>query len=190
MDKMEDIVDYGPLEALIGTWEGDKGMDIAPESDGTEEHNPYYEVIEIIEGGDLENANVQTLSMVSYHQLVTRKSDGKVFHDEVGYWIWDADRKTVIRSFTIPRAVAIVAGGSYTDSTDGKVVLEVSAAVNNHDWDIAQSPFMKEKAKTTAFESRFEVDGDTLNYFQNTSLEIYGRSFDHTDENVLTRVSK
>ena len=36
--------DYGPLTNLIGTWNGDKGMDIAPEPDGTE-HNPYYETI-------------------------------------------------------------------------------------------------------------------------------------------------
>ena len=35
---------YGPLTGQIGTWNGDKGMDIAPEPDGTE-HNPYYETI-------------------------------------------------------------------------------------------------------------------------------------------------
>lgn len=184
---MEDVVDYGPLTALIGTWEGNKGMDIAPEPDGTEEHNAYYETIVITEGGDLSNANTQKLSMLGYHQLVTRKSDNKVFHDEVGYWIWDADRNTIIRSFTIPRAVAVVAGGTYNGPVDGKVVFEVSAAVGDHDWDIAQSPFMKENAKTTAFESRFEIEGDQLNFFQKTTLEIYGKTFDHTDENVLTR---
>ena len=30
-------IDYGPLAGLIGTWKGDKGADIAPEPDGTEE---------------------------------------------------------------------------------------------------------------------------------------------------------
>lgn len=27
-------ISYGPLASLIGTWRGDKGMDIAPESEG------------------------------------------------------------------------------------------------------------------------------------------------------------
>ena len=36
----EEYIDYGPLALLIGTWEGDKGVDIAPEPDGTE-NNPY-----------------------------------------------------------------------------------------------------------------------------------------------------
>ena len=46
---MSEIVDYGPLSKLIGVWKGDKGMDIAPEPDGTEE-NPYYETITFTEG--------------------------------------------------------------------------------------------------------------------------------------------
>ncbi len=38
---MQDELDYGPLKELIGTWHGDRGMDIAPEPDGAEE-NPYF----------------------------------------------------------------------------------------------------------------------------------------------------
>lgn len=30
-------VEYGPLKELVGVWKGNKGIDIAPESDGTEE---------------------------------------------------------------------------------------------------------------------------------------------------------
>ena len=37
-------VDYGPLAGLIGTWKGDKGLDVSPEPDGKEE-NPFYETI-------------------------------------------------------------------------------------------------------------------------------------------------
>ena len=29
-------IDYGPLAALIGTWRGDRGMDVAPDPDGGE----------------------------------------------------------------------------------------------------------------------------------------------------------
>jgi len=186
---MEDVIDYGPLKALIGTWKGDKGLDIAPETDGSEEHNPYYETIVFNEGGDLKNAGVQHLAIVSYHQVVTRKSNDEVFHDEVGYWIWDAERNTVIRSFTVPRAVAVVAGGEYKAASGDKIVLEVEAGNEGSRWEIAQSPFMQDKAKTTSFESKLTIDGNKLHFYEKTVLEIYGKTFDHTDENQLTRES-
>ena len=70
----DDGVDYGPLAGLVGTWKGDKGMDISPEPDGTEE-NPYYETIEFDAAGDVTNAESQTLAIVRYHQVVKRKSN-------------------------------------------------------------------------------------------------------------------
>ena len=70
----EDAVDYGPLTGLIGTWKGDKGMDISPEPGGTEE-NPYFETIAFEAAGDVKNAEEQTLAIVRYHQVVTRKSN-------------------------------------------------------------------------------------------------------------------
>ena len=54
-------IDYGPLAALIGTWQGDKGMDVSPEPDGIEE-NPYYETIVFEAAGDVTNAEAQTLA--------------------------------------------------------------------------------------------------------------------------------
>jgi len=187
---MEEEVNYGPLKGLIGTWEGGKGLDIAPEVDGSVEENPYFETIIFDEAGSLSNAGKQELSMVRYHQVVKRKSTGGVFHDEVGYWIWDANAKTVMRSFTIPRAVAIVAGGVFNgDAEKSEVTIEVAASVESLDWGIAQSPFMRDNAKTTAFESKLVIQENKVSFFQKTSLEIYGKSFDHTDENTLVRVT-
>ena len=37
-------IDYGPLAGLIGSWRGEKGMDVSPEPDG-EERSPFYETI-------------------------------------------------------------------------------------------------------------------------------------------------
>ena len=39
-EKAKENIDYGPLEALIGTWKGEDGMDVAPEPDD-DERNPY-----------------------------------------------------------------------------------------------------------------------------------------------------
>jgi len=178
-------IDYGPLTGLIGSWKGDKGMDIAPEPDGIEEA-PYWETIDFEAAGDVTNAESQTLAVVRYHQIVRRKSNDEVFHDQIGYWMWDAASGTVSHSLAIPRAVCVVAGGAYDGSTN-PVVLEVGAKLGDADWGIAQSPFMRDNAKTTAFSMKVTIDGDRLQYAETTGLDIYGRSFDHTDENELTR---
>jgi len=178
-----DIIAYGPLENLIGTWAGDKGMDIAPEPEGTEE-NPYHETITYEATGTVKNARKQELSILRYHQVVIEKSTEEQFHDEIGYITWDPATKTVAQSFTIPRHVAVVAGGEVADG--GPIML--SAALDDPDWTIAQAPFMRDNAKTTAFSRVLSVEGDTLTYSQTMTLDIYGREFEHTDGNTLSRV--
>jgi len=183
-------VNYGPLAGLIGTWEGDKGMDLAPVPDGTEE-NPFYETIDFAAAGDVENAETQKLAVVRYHQIVRRKSDDEVFHDQVGYWLWDASTNTIVQSVNIPRAVAVLAGGTFTaDAKAADVVLEVRAARGDADWGIIQSPFMRDNASTESFENKITIRGQRLSYAETTNLRIYGRSFEHTDRNELQCTSR
>ncbi|MBB3047052.1 hypothetical protein FHR99_001288 [Litorivivens lipolytica] len=178
------LVDYGPLKGLIGVWEGDEGMDVSPEKDATEE-NPYYETIVFEAAGDVTNAETQKLAIVRYHQVVKRKSNDQVFHDQIGYWTWDKEDNTLSFSLAIPRAVTVLAGGTWQPGSD---TLSVKATAEGTDWGIAQSPFMAEKARTTAFEMEVSVQGDSLKYKQTTYLSIYGREFPHTDVNTLKRV--
>ena len=65
----------------------------------------------------------------------------------------------------------------------------MAAAVDDPNWGIVQSPFMRDQARTVRFQHDVTIDGDTLAYAETTFLEIYGRSFDHTDANELTRRS-
>lgn len=65
----KNAVDYGPLQGLIGTWKGDKGVDVAPAPEGSEK-NLYYETIRFSEVGALTNAESQVLSVVHYRQIV------------------------------------------------------------------------------------------------------------------------
>lgn len=183
-----DGIDYGPLAAMIGKWEGNRGLDVSPEPDGAA-REPYFESITFEAGGDLTNANEQKLVIVIYHQVVSRKSDQKVFHHQMGYWTWDAATGVIAQSVTIPRAVTLLAGGSFPARKEysGEITLSVTAA-DNSEWGIAQSPYMAAKAKTTFFTHRLSVDGDHLSYFETTRLNIYGKTADHTDENSLTRV--
>jgi hypothetical protein len=178
-----DGLDYGPIGALVGTWAGDKGLDTSPEPVG-EEKVVYRETIVFEAAGWVKNGGEQTLSIVRYHQSVNRVDTGEGFHDQVGYWTWDPADGTIAQSLTIPRAQALLAGGK-ASATD--TVLEVSATAGDPVWGIAQSTFLTAKAKTTAYKHRSEISGDTLKYSQTTSLEIYGRAVEHTDESVLIR---
>jgi hypothetical protein len=181
--------DYGLLAGLIGVWTGDKGMDIAPEPDGTE-HNPYYETITYTAIGDVKNAEEQILTALHYVQIVQRKSNDKVFHHQTGYWMWDVKAGIVMHSLQIPRAVAVIAGGNYsgTANDDGQTVIEVAAAVDDDTWKIIESPFMAEKASTRSFSQKVTVGDGKMSYSQTTLVDIYGKKqFVHTDENELTR---
>ena len=103
MDEQQNDINYGPLTGLIGSWQGDKGIDLAPEPDGEESH-AYYEALTFEAAGDVTNAGKQTLAVLRYHQVVQRKIDDAVFHDETGYWMWDSNTNTIMHSLTIPRA--------------------------------------------------------------------------------------
>ena len=179
-------VDYGPLSGLLGVWVGDKGLDVAPDPDGTE-NNSYYETITYTEIGNVTNAESQCLSVLHYRQIVQRKSDDQVFHDETGYWMWDAKEEMVMHSLVIPRAVCVLAGGTYTGekNTEGRVIMEVAANIDDKNWKIIQSPFMQKNAQTISFCQNIIVGNGKLSYSETTMVEIYGKVFEHTDQNEL-----
>ena len=61
-DTNIDGIDFGPIACLVGRWEGEKGMDVSPESDGSSEESPFHETIDISVVGDVTNADKQTLA--------------------------------------------------------------------------------------------------------------------------------
>jgi hypothetical protein len=189
MTKSVEDYDYGPLTPLIGHWYGNQGKDVAPEPDGTE-YNDYYESIIFEAAGDVENAEEQLLTILNYSQIVKRISNDKIFHRQTGFWMWDATNQEVIHSFVIPRGVSLVCGNHHDGKLLGphKTCLSVSANAGDKEWCIVESPFMSKHASTKSFTLQLDVDGDTLSYKQNTVLDIYGRVFDHTDQNTLSKV--
>lgn len=180
-----DGVDYGPLGPLAGTWEGAKGMDVAPEPDGPEE-SPYYETIVYEPSGTVDNAATQDLAILRYHQVVRRISNDEIFHNETGYWLWDKDQSLVFRTLTIPRGVCLVAGGSFEENDD-EVLIRVHAAKSDANWPIIEAPFMRDNASTLSFDHSIRVCGDEMSYEELTVVDIYGKRFDHTDTNLLSR---
>ncbi len=170
-------LDFGPIASLVGTWEGDKGVDVAP-GKVVPQVAPYFETISVKVVGDVTNVGAQKLAVLSYHQEVFRKADGKKFHDQIGYWIYDAKTKEVHHTISIPRAVTVMASGKA--AKDGSITVSTSS-------EIGQSQFMLDNAKTTKFDMTITVEGNNLSYSMTTHLDIYGTAFPHTDVNVLTR---
>lgn len=175
-----------PLTKLIGTWEGDVGVDVSPGQSGsgspagTAATTPYYEKIVISNGAGATNASVQDLVTVRYHQMVFKKSDNQQFHDQVGYLIWDKKNNKIYNSFCIPRAVCAVAEGDLKDVNE----FTMSSKANN----IAESSFMIKNAKTNTFTITLKYNKDgTLSYTQITDIFIYGEPFSHVDASVLTK---
>ena len=179
-------LNYGPLACLVGSWKGDKGVDVAPEPDG-EEKNLYYETILFEAIGDVSNAEEQVLSVLRYHQVVSRKSNDEVFHNETGYWMWDPQTGIIMQSFSIPRGVCVLAGGKASVSASKETMLAVKALKDDADWAVIESPFMRDNASTREFSHSITVDGDKLVYEETTIVDIYGKVFEHTDRNRLQR---
>lgn len=180
-------LNYGPLTGLIGSWYGEQGKDVAPEPDGPE-HNSFREAMTFSPACDVDNADQQELVSLQYRQEIHRLSDNKRIHDECGYWIWDEAANCIMHSFSMPRGLAVVAGGSWQGDADSSLVFEVAAGSDHPEWPIAQSAFLLNNATAMSFAQKLTLSGDSLSYSQTTMVDVYGNHFEHTDSNQLRRV--
>ncbi|MFC3626108.1 heme-binding beta-barrel domain-containing protein [Vogesella amnigena] len=171
-----------PLSPFLGSWEGNKGMDIAPSQKktglppGSSANNAYFEKIVFSEGADATNASEQDVVAIKYHQQVFRKTDNKKFHDQIGYWIWDKRNNTIIHAFCVPRGTCVSAQGLLKQPRSLEVATDTA---------FAESAFMRKQAKTNRFSMTMKLNDDgTLTYSQITQLQIYGKPFTHVDANT------
>jgi len=180
-------LDYGPLVGLIGTWKSahNGGVDVAPGQagstvgQGNRAVSPYYETITYTPAGGAVNASAQHLAALYYRQQVFAKSDGKQFHDQTGYLIYDKDAQKVYDTFCIPRGVCVVAEGA------PGTTMTLKTKSNG----VAQTQFMLKTDRTEAFSITFKLSGNTLKYHQTTDLQVYGKPFSHTDSDTLTKTA-
>lgn len=181
---MDEHGSYGPLEPLIGRWQGVKGIDIAPHLGGDQE-TQYREVLEIRPLGFPKNASQQTLAVVGYQLEAHRLASDEVFHTQLGFWHWDAESQTLYHSLVLPRAMGAVLEGEVRPWEGGwKATLSTQGAT----MPLMQSNFLDSHAKTLRVEMEVGWDGQQLHYEFFTYLEIYGASHLHRDSNVLERV--
>ena len=183
----ENIENLGPLAALAGIWEGDEGQDVSPSDDRGVEQNAYRERLVLEPIGRVDN-HEQVLYGLRYATTAWRLEEDEPFHEEVGYWLWDAQAGQVMRCFVVPRGVTVLAGGAA--APDAKQ-FSMSADVGSETFGISSNPFLDRHFKTVRYELEVTVHEDgRFSYDEDTQLQIPGQAeiFHHTDRNTLKRV--
>ena len=179
------VPNLGPLTALVGTWEGDQGLDIAPVRNGQSE-TKFREHMTCEPAGPVVNGP-QVLYGLRYTTVAWPLHEEKPFHEEAGYWLWDAQAQQVMHCFIVPRGVVVNAGGT---ADPLKMGFTVSAEIGSTTFGILSSPFLDHAFKTVRYTLTvmFHDDGQ-FSYIEDTQLQIQGRDgvFHHTNQNALTR---
>lgn len=175
----------GPLAALAGVWEGDEGDDFSPSAERGEMTTPYRERMVFEPLGSVDN-HEQVLQGLRYSTTAWRIGEQDPFHEELGYWLWDAGASQVMRCFMVPRGVTILAGGTVAaDDTS----FELAADVGSEIFGICSNPFLDREFKTVRYELKISVNAGVLAYEEDTQLQMAGRTelFHHRDSNRLTK---
>ena len=185
-DDAQIIGHLGPLTTLAGTWEGDKGVDIAPTKEGGHETH-FRERLQFEPIGPVINGS-QVLYGLRYSTVAWPLIQEQPFHEEVGYWLWDAATQQVMRCFMVPRGVLVNAGGT---SEPNAKEFHLAAEAGNSVYGILSNPYLDQAAKTIRYELSVTIHETwRFSYKEDTQLQIAGRSevFHHTDQNTLTRI--
>jgi hypothetical protein len=180
--------EWGPLEGLIGEWEGTGGLDSAfSHSRGEVVATPYLEKVTMKPFGPVDNGS-QSLYGLDYKTAMWRDDEENPFHTEVGYWLWDAATGEVLRGFVVPRGITVLAGG--IAGGDAKE-FTMSAELGDPKYGISENQYLGKNASSLSYTVTITInDDDTWSYAEHTSLRMneFPEPFPHTDSNTLKRV--
>ena len=182
------LANLGPLARLAGVWEGRKGIDLNPKAEGPERRE-YLERIEM-QPIDPQANGPQLLRGLRYHIHINTPEEDITFHDQVGYWLWDAETDLVMQSLTIPRGQAVLAGGAAKPDGSGLIV---SARRGDTEYGIVSTAFLEYAFRTDSYtlDVTFNADG-SWSYISDTMLTVRGQAepFRHRDRNTLVKVGE
>lgn len=184
---MDDLEKLGPLAALVGTWEGEKGLDVSfHHAEGEVGETVFRERITFSAFGPVDNGT-QCLYGLDYRMAAWRGDEVDPFHTEIGYWLWDAAAGQVMRAFMVPRGTVVLAGGT---ASAGDTSFTMTADAGSETYGIVQNLYLNEAARTVRYECTVTVEGDTLRYEEDSVLQMANLPdlLHHTDANVLRRV--
>jgi hypothetical protein len=186
---MPENSEWGPLAALIGEWEGSEGVDFAyANARGATGETKFRETLSMKPFGPVENGK-QVLYGLDYRTAAWRTEIEEVnpFHTEVGYWLWDAADRQVMRCFMVPRGSVLIAGAT-AEPTDRTFTL--AAECGSEIYGILSNPFLAQKARTARYSCTITVHDDaSWSYDETSTIEhaAVGDTIAHTDRNTLRR---
>jgi len=182
--------EWGPLEPLIGEWEGEGGLDSAfSHARGEVLSTPYLERLTMKPFGPVDNGS-QSLYGLDYKTAMWRGDEENPFHTEVGYWLWDAAAGEVLRGFVVPRGITVLAGavGVAADATS----FTLTASLGDPRYGISENTYLRSHASSTAYRVTITANPDgTWSYAEETTLRMteLPDPFAHTDANTLHRTA-
>ena len=177
----------GPLAFLEGTWEGSKGINIAPDENREVEEESYRESITFERILPVDNHD-QWLYGLRYNKTVWEEGADEPFHEEVGYWLYEPATRQIIKSFSIPRGMIVQAGGK-AQPKDKEFTL--IAELGSQTFGIVSNPYLDQEFQTVKYTTIIkQLDDGSFHYHEDTELKIKGRVeiFHHTDENTLQKI--
>ena len=184
----ETLANLGPLSRLAGIWEGERGVDVNPKADGPETRK-YYERIEM-QPIDPQANGPQLFYGLRYHIHINTREEDITFHDQVGYWLYEAATGLILQTLAIPRGqIAIAAGHAKPD--DSRLV--VKAERGQTEYGICSTTFLDLAFRTDSYELTVDFHSDgSWSYVSDTMLMVKGRNelFRHRDHNRLTKVGE
>lgn len=184
----ETLANLGPLARLAGTWEGERGVDINPKADGPETRQ-YYERIEM-QPIDPQANGPQLFYGLRYHQHVNTREEEISFHDQVGYWLYEALTGLILQTLAIPRGQIAIASG-YAEPDARRLV--VKAARGETEYGICSTSFLDLAFRTDAYQLTIDFHDDgSWSYVSDTTLAVKGRDepFLHRDRNRLVKIAE
>ena len=113
-----------------------------------------------------------------------------MFHEQVGFWLWEPASRTVVLTLAIPRGQVAMATGE-ADKNARQFTLKATRGSETNG--IVSNPFLEYAFQTTGFEMRVTIHDDgSWSYDQTTTLNVRGQPepFLHTDSNRLTRIGQ
>lgn len=178
----------GPLRAMAGVWEGQRGLDIKPKADGPRKQ-AYVERIELQPIDPVTNGP-QLFYGLRYLIMVQKPEQVKTYHEQVGYFLWEPATKTVIQTLAIPRGqIAMAAGTVEPDARS----FELVAKQESETYGIRSNPFLEYGFRTVEFRIKVTINDDgTWGYEEDTVMLIRGQDepFHHVDRNLLSKVAE
>lgn len=183
------LANLGPLAPMAGIWTG-RGVDQHPDDPDIEPTgvDAYVERFEL-QPIDFQTNGPQLYYGLRYHTRLVKPGEVAMFHEQVGFWLWEPATCTVVFTLAIPRGqVALASGRCAPDAR----AFEVRAERGSLTFGICTAPFLDANFTTLDFRMTVRINDDgTWTYDENTRLQLPDRPepFDHVDANTLHRIA-